>query len=106
VPKNKIAVIFRTKTRDQWCEIMEGTDACFTPVLSLDEAPKHPHNVARKSFIEVDGLLQPGPAPRFSRTSPEIQTPPPIRGDQTKSVLSDWDFSEDKIEALKTADAI
>ena len=104
--KNKIAEIFRTKTREQWCEIMEGTDVCFAPVLSLNEAPKHPHNVARKTFVEVDGMLQPGPAPRFSRTPPEIQSSPPIRGEHTKSVLLDWGFSEDQIEALKTAGAI
>jgi len=104
--KNKIAVIFRTKTRDQWCEIMEGTDACFTPVLSLDEAPKHPHNIARKTFVEVEGVLQPGPAPRFSRTPPEIQSSPPKPGEHTRSVLLDWGISEDQIEALKTAGAI
>ena len=104
--KDKIAVIFRTKTRDQWCEIMEGTDACFTPVLSLDEAPKHPHNIARKTFVEVEGVLQPGPAPRFSRTSPEIQSSPPKPGEYSESVLLDWGFSEDQIEALKTAGAI
>ena len=104
--KNKIAVIFRTKTRDQWCEIMEGTDACFTPVLSLNEAPKHPHNIARKTFVEVEGVLQPGPAPRFSRTPPEIQSSPPKPGEYSESVLLDWGFSEDQIEALKTAGAI
>jgi len=96
----------QTKTRDEWCEIMEGTDVCFGPVLSLDEAPKHPHNVARKTFVEVDGLLQPGPAPRFSRTKPEIQGPPFMPEKDANSLLADWDFTHEEIETLKAADAI
>ena len=64
------------KTQAQWCEIIDGTDVCFAPVLDLDEAPKHPHNAARKTFVEVGGVVQPAPAPRFSRTEPEVQGPP------------------------------
>lgn len=104
--KEKIAAIFKTKTRDEWCEIMMGTDVCFAPVLSLEEAVKHPHNAARKTFIELEGVFQPAPAPRFSRTKPEIQGPPPMPGKDTESALSDWGFSSDEIESLQAAGAI
>jgi alpha-methylacyl-CoA racemase len=75
--KVRLAEVFRTKTRDEWCEIMEGTDVCFAPVLSISEAPQHPHNVERSTFVELAGVVQPAPAPRFSRTEAEIQRPPP-----------------------------
>jgi alpha-methylacyl-CoA racemase len=65
--EQELTAIFKTRTRAQWCEILEGTDACFAPVLNLDEAPHHPHNRARGTFIEIDGIIQPAPAPRFSR---------------------------------------
>jgi alpha-methylacyl-CoA racemase len=65
--------VFKTKTRDEWCAIMEGTDVCFAPVLSLSEAPKHPHMAERKIFVDVDGVVQPAPAPRFSRTPSAIR---------------------------------
>jgi alpha-methylacyl-CoA racemase len=82
--------IFLTKTRDEWCEIMEGTDVCFAPVLAMDEAPEHPHNVERGTFTEVAGLTQPAPAPRFSRTPGRIERPPPHAGQHTDEVLADW----------------
>ncbi len=104
--KEKLTEIFKTKTRDQWCQIMEGTDACFSPVLSLEEAQKHPHNIARKTFVEVDGVVQPAPAPRFSRTNPEIQSPPPIPGQDTDKVLADFGFNIDEIETLKKRNVI
>jgi len=66
--KAKLDDHFRTRTRDAWCEVLEGTDACFAPVMGLDEAPSHPHNLARRAFVEVDGVMQPAPAPRYSRT--------------------------------------
>jgi len=66
--KERMAGIFRQKTRDEWCALMEGTDVCFAPVLTMDEAPLHPHNQARGTFVEVDGVVQPAPSPRFSRT--------------------------------------
>ncbi len=77
--KDKIAAVIKTKTRDEWDALMLGTDVCYAPVLSLGEAPQHPHNVARKTFVEVDGVTQPAPAPRFSRTAPEVQGPPARR---------------------------
>ncbi len=104
--KEKIAAIFKTKTRDEWCEIMMGTDVCFAPVLSLEEAVKHPHNAVRKTFIELEGVFQPAPAPRFSRTKPEIQGPPPVPGEDTESALSDWGLSSDEIGSLQATGAI
>ena len=104
--KEKITAAFKTKTRDEWCEIMEGTDACFAPVLSLDEAVQHSHNVARNTFVEVQGVTQPAPAPRFSRTRAEIQGPAPTPFEDSESVLQDWGFAANEIEALKSSDAI
>jgi alpha-methylacyl-CoA racemase len=104
--KETLTEIFKQKTRDEWCEIMEGTDICFAPVLSLDEAPEHPHNVFRNTFVEVDGVLQPAPAPRFSRTRPELQGPPPKPGEHTEAVLADFGLSTSEIETLKEAEAI
>jgi len=104
--KEKLTEIFKTKTRDQWCEVMEGTDVCFAPVLSLDEAPEHPQNKVRNTFVEVDGVRQPAPAPRFSRTAPEIKTPPPTPGENTEHVLGDFGFHTEDIEALKKAEVI
>jgi len=104
--KKKIAAIFKTKTRDEWCEIMEGTDICFAPVLDFEEATKHPHNVARKTFVEVDGVMQPAPAPRFSRTQVEIQGPASEPGSDTETALLDWGLDRDEIEALRAAGAI
>jgi len=104
--KEKITAVFKTKTRDEWCELMEGTDACFSPVLTMEEAMEHPHNVARNSFVTIDGATQPAPAPRFSRTKEEIQFPAPIPGENTLSVLEDWGFSASDIETLKKDDII
>ena len=104
--KDKLSVLFKTKTRDAWCEIMEGSDVCFAPVLSMSEAPEHPHNKQRKTFIENEGVLQPAPAPRFSRTKPEIKSPPPTPGQDTQSVLIDFGFTEQEIESLKSSETI
>ncbi len=104
--KERLASIFKQKTRDQWCEVMEGTDVCFAPVLSLDEAPLHPHNRHRRTFIEVAGAQQPAPAPRFSRTPTEVARPPAHAGQHTDEVLSDWGFTGSQIQALREAKAI
>jgi alpha-methylacyl-CoA racemase len=104
--KARMAEIFKTKTRAEWCDIMEGTDVCFAPVLSLDEMHKHPHNQARNTFIEVDGVVQGAPAPRFSRTPPEMPKPPSQLGAHTEEVLVDYGFSADEIQALKGAQVI
>ena len=104
--REKLTQIFKSKTRQQWCDIMEGTDVCFAPVLDLKEAPNHPHNIDRKTFIEFEGVVQPAPAPRFSRTQGEIQGPAAKNGENTKEVLSAWNFSEQEIGELQAAGAI
>lgn len=88
--RETMAALFRTRTRDEWCALLEGTDACFAPVLSLAEAPSHPHNQARDSFVEVGGVVQPAPAPRFSVTPGAIQGPPPEVGAHTAAVFAEW----------------
>lgn len=99
--KTVLAALFATKTRDEWCETLEYTDACFAPVLSMDEAPLHPHAVERNSFVEVAGLVQPAPAPRFSRTEGQVQRPPAHAGQHTSEVLAEWlGLSDDDIAAL------
>jgi alpha-methylacyl-CoA racemase len=88
--KLELAAIFKTKSRDEWSAIFAGSDACVTPVLTLAEAALHPHNQARQAFIEVGGMLQNAPAPRFSRTAPDAPRPPAKTGSDLPSVLADW----------------
>jgi alpha-methylacyl-CoA racemase len=104
--KERLAAIFKTKTRDEWSELMEGTDVCFAPVLSIPEAIEHPHNVDRRTFVEVAGIRQPGPAPRFSRTEPEITSPPPHAGQHTDEILAAAGFDADRVAKLREAGAI
>lgn len=103
--KAKLRDIFKTKTRDQWDAVMEGTDVCYGPVLNLKEAPSHPHNQHRKSFIEIGGHVQGAPAPRFSRTPQDVPTPPPAPGQHNDEVLAAWGFSDDEVTAMKDAGA-
>ncbi len=103
--KAELTKTFLTKTQAQWCEIMEGTDVCFAPVLSIFDAPDHAHNKARNSFLEIDGVMQQAPAPRFSRTHPEISHGARIPGEDTVSVLKDYGFSSDEIGVL-SADGV
>jgi len=98
--KDELAAVFLSKTRDEWCALLEGSDVCFAPVLTGTEASQHPHNVARGSFIEVEGILQNAPAPRFSATSPDCPSPPPSPGRDTKKVLSEAGYTADEIEQL------
>jgi alpha-methylacyl-CoA racemase len=88
--RDRFAVIFGRRTRAEWIALAEGRDVCMTPVLSLTEAPSHPHLKHRNTFVEVDGIVQPAPAPRFSRTPGAIQGPPPHPGDHTDQILADW----------------
>ncbi len=104
--KEKFAALFKTKTRAEWCKIMEGSDICFAPVLSMGEAPSHPHNQLRGTFIEVEGVVQPGPAPRFSRTPSKVQRPPAKPGEHTEEALREWGFSAAELEKLRGAGAI
>lgn len=99
--KAKIAAIFKTKSRAAWCDLMEGTNVCFAPVLSLQEAPGHPHHVARGTFYrDGNGEMQPAAAPRFSRTAAEPASPPRKPGADTRQALSRWGISDDRIETL------
>jgi alpha-methylacyl-CoA racemase len=101
-----IAGIVRTRTRDQWSAQLEGTDACFAPVLSLDEAPSHPHALARASYVKVDGLTQPAPAPRFDRSVPDTPRPAPTTGAHTTEVLIEAGFDAAQLDALRAAGVI
>jgi alpha-methylacyl-CoA racemase len=100
------AAVFKQKTRDEWCREMEGTDVCFAPVLSLAEAPQHPHNKARSAFVDVDGVSQPAPAPRFSRTPGAIERGAPRRGEGGAQALADWGFSHTEIEGFRAGGAL
>lgn len=102
--REKLAAAIVGKTQAQWCEIMDGTDVCFAPVLDLDEAPRHPHNAARQTFVEVAGVIQPAPAPRFSATPGAIQGPPPAVGAHDREALIDWGFSPAEIAKLTGSD--
>ncbi|MDA3624078.1 CaiB/BaiF CoA-transferase family protein [Saccharopolyspora sp. WRP15-2] len=104
--REKFAAVFRTRTRDEWCALAEGEEACLAPVLSLTEAPHHPHLRARETFVEVNGVVQPAPAPRFSRTPGAVQGPPPHPGQHTGEVLGDWGFTPGELVALREAGAI
>jgi alpha-methylacyl-CoA racemase len=102
--KEKVAAVFKTKTRDEWDAIMLGSDVCYAPVLSLREAPNHPHNAARQTFVEIDGVTQPAPAPRFSRTEPQVQGPP--QPANSEAALAAWGFNPGEIKSLQDAAAI
>jgi len=101
--KERLGAIFRTKTRDEWCRIMEGSEVCFAPVLSMTEAPRHPHNRDRRAFVENDGVIQPAPAPRFSRTPGAIQRPPARAGEHSEQALRDWGFGSEEVARLRAA---
>ena len=104
--RDKLRALFKQKTRDEWCAILEGTDVCFAPVLSMGEAPDHPHMKARDTFIEIDGVVQPAPAPRFSRTELEVQCPPPQPGADTAAGLEDWGLSRQDVASLLESGAV
>jgi alpha-methylacyl-CoA racemase len=99
--KRELTDVFKSKTRDEWCEIMEGSDVCFAPVLSIFEAPDHPHSRARNAFIELDGVVQPAPAPRFSRTEVAASHGARAPGEDSAAVLEDCGFTGDEIAQLK-----
>jgi alpha-methylacyl-CoA racemase len=104
--RKRFTSVFRTKTRDEWCALAEGQEACLAPVLSLTEAPRNTHLRARGTFVDIDGVVQPAPAPRFSRTPGAIQRPPAEPGEHTDEVLTDWGFTEGELSALRDAGAI
>src|SRR5712691_1763475 len=104
--QTRLARIFKTKTRAEWTAIMQQTDICFAPVLRMSEAMQHPHNVHRQSFVEIDGVAQPGPAPRFLGTPTQVQSPPARVGEHTDAILKDWGFAADEIAALHNSGAV
>ncbi|MGE4335943.1 MAG: CaiB/BaiF CoA transferase family protein [Pigmentiphaga sp.] len=101
--QKKLAILFRTRTRDQWCELLEGSAACFAPVLSMSEAPMHPHNAARGTFARSGGVVQPAPAPRFDRTPPSMPAGAPGAGQHTDSLLQEAGYSPEEADDLVRA---
>jgi alpha-methylacyl-CoA racemase len=106
VLRNRFTELFKSKTRDEWCEILEGTDACFAPVLTMSEAVDHPQIRARSTIVDDYGVEQPAAAPRFSRTPGAIQGPPPWPGQHTDEALADWGFTPDELDKLRQTGAI
>lgn len=104
--QEKLAALFLQKTRDEWDEIMMGTDICYSPILSFEEARNHPHNVARQAFVEQNGIHQAAPAPRFSRTAPELPPAAAAPGAQTNAILQEYGLSAEEIEKLAAAGAV
>ncbi len=104
--RERFAALFKTRTRNEWCRLLEGSDACFAPVLTMTECQEHPHIRARQTFVEVAGAPQPGPAPRFSRSTVAVQGPPPHPGQHTDEVLADYGFSAEEIRELREQKAI
>jgi len=104
--KRRLGEVIRQKTRDEWCDVMEGTDVCFAPVLTMSEAAAHPHNAARGTFIEVAGVRQPAPAPRFTRTVPEVVSWPAHPGQHSREVLAEWGIAQHRIEAMVASGAV
>lgn len=102
----KLAAVFKTKTRDEWDELLRDSDICFAPVLTMTEAMEHPQNVARGTFVELDGYKQPGPAPRFSKTPSAVRHGSTTAGQHTRQALAGWGFGEDEIAALEAAAAV
>lgn len=104
--RRRFREVFAGRTRAEWSEVLEGSDACFAPVLSMAEAAEHPHMKARETFVESGGVVQPAPAPRFSSTPASIRRPPPWPGEHTDEVLAEWSFGPDEVAALRTAGAV
>jgi alpha-methylacyl-CoA racemase len=104
--KERLAALVKQKTRDEWCQVMEGSDVCFAPVLTYQEAARHPHNVHRSTFVEVAGITQPAPAPRFSRTEVAVGGPPAWPGQHTDEVLAGAGLSADEIAKLRESGAV
>jgi alpha-methylacyl-CoA racemase len=100
--RRRFAETFKTRTRDEWCRVFEGADACFAPVLSWAEARAHPHSAARSAYLNVANVEQPAPAPRFSRTGSAVPQPPPERGQGGRAALADWGFNTAEAKRLES----
>jgi alpha-methylacyl-CoA racemase len=98
--RDRFAEVFKTKTRDEWVAIFDGTDACVAPILDMNEVDNHRHNKQRDLLVEVDGVSQPGPAPRLSRTPGSVQKPGTPRGSETREILDELEFTKDEIDSL------
>lgn len=101
-----LARVFRSRTQQQWCELLEGTDACFAPVLDYENAPHHPHNRARRTYVDIGGVVQPAPAPRFSRTHCTTPGEPVSAGRDTERILAELGYGDEKLQALRSSGAI
>jgi alpha-methylacyl-CoA racemase len=99
--RQALADAFASRPRQEWMDALEGSDACVAPVLSLDEAPEHPHNAARQTFVTRDGVVQPAPAPRFSRSKPELDLPPPEPGQHTLEILAELGYAPERLEEMR-----
>jgi alpha-methylacyl-CoA racemase len=99
--KQELTVIFKGKTQQEWCDLLEGSDACFAPILPFWKAHKHPHNSARNSFVKIGGITQPAPTPKFSGTPSAIPTPPIQKGENSHSIMKNLGYSDNDIEKLK-----
>ena len=104
--QRRLAAIFKTRTRDEWDEIMLGTDTCYAPVLNFRDAIAHPHNTSRNTFVEVDGIQQAAPAPRFSRTPSRAPSAAAAPGAQTDDVLRSFGFADAEIASLRDGGAV
>jgi alpha-methylacyl-CoA racemase len=104
--RERLTEVFKGKTRAEWTALLEGTDVCFAPVLPMSEARNHPHVVARGAIVEHDGMDQPVPAPRFSRTEAAIQGPAPLPGQQSEAVLASFGFDDEEIAKLLASGAV
>jgi alpha-methylacyl-CoA racemase len=104
--KQAIAARLATKTAGEWCALLEGTDACVAPVLSMTEAPAHPHHVARQTFVAIGGVIQPAPAPRFSRTTPDLPAPPRPAGDGGLAALTEWGIPQERVTQLHASNVV
>ena len=104
--RERLGAILMTRSRDEWMQLFDPTDACVQPVLDMEEAPYHPHLVARETFVEHGGVVQPAPAPRFSESPSEISCPPPVNGQDTATALADWGFTTEEIDDLASSGAI
>lgn len=104
--RDRFGSVFLSKTQAEWCEIFDGSDACFAPVLDINEAVHHPHNQYRKTHVDIDGVINPAPAPRFSHTPSEITKTPSAIGEDSSEVLAAWGYSETAIDDLKAKGVI